>query len=221
MPLLKTLRALCDATDVAIFRRDGNTLQRVATTLRQFLASKATSYRPGIVDGRAIVDRQIIHVHDVTVMAETSSPSGRRSAKQLGHRTLLVAPLLREGDAIGAITIRRTEVRPFTEKQIALLRPSPTKRSSRSRTSGCSKKSRSATRNCAKRWSIRRRHPRCSASSAARRRMCSRCSTRSSRAPRGFVESMTWCCDSAKATDFGCAGSFWSHRTDWPRRDQY
>ena len=39
-----------------------------------------------------------------------------------GTRTVLATPLLREGVAIGAIVIRRTEVRPFTEKQIALLK---------------------------------------------------------------------------------------------------
>ena len=37
-------------------------------------------------------------------------------------RTILATPLLREGDAIGNVVIRRTEVRPFTEKQIALLK---------------------------------------------------------------------------------------------------
>ena len=79
-------------------------------------------------------------------------------------------------------------------------KPSPTKRSSPSRTCGCSRKSRSAMRNCGRRWSIRRQRPRCSASSAARRRTCSRSSTPSSRAPPGFVGSMTWCCDSARET---------------------
>ena len=51
-----------------------------------------------------------------------------------------------------------------------------------------------------RRWSIRRQPPRCSASSAARRRTCSRSSTPSSRARPGFVGSMTWCCDSTRAT---------------------
>ena len=38
-----------------------------------------------------------------------------------GVRTFLVTPLLREGTGIGVMTIRRTEVKPFTEKQVALL----------------------------------------------------------------------------------------------------
>ena len=38
-----------------------------------------------------------------------------------GIRTFLVTPLLREGTAIGLISIRRTEVKPFTDKQVALL----------------------------------------------------------------------------------------------------
>ena len=53
--------------------------------------------------------------------------------------------------------------------------------------------------NCARPWSIRPRRPRCSASSAARPRTCSRCSTPSSRARREFAGLMTWCCDSARA----------------------
>jgi signal transduction histidine kinase len=46
----------------------------------------------------------------------------KRAAVGLGIRTALAVPLLRQGVPIGAILIRRTEVRPFTEKQIALLK---------------------------------------------------------------------------------------------------
>src|SRR5262249_43353872 len=38
-----------------------------------------------------------------------------------GIRTFLVTPLLREGTPIGVIVIRRTEMKPFTDKQVALL----------------------------------------------------------------------------------------------------
>src|SRR5262249_26534219 len=42
--------------------------------------------------------------------------------KRFGHRTILATPLLREGISVGAIMIRRLEVRPFTDSQIALLK---------------------------------------------------------------------------------------------------
>ena len=57
----------------------------------------------------------------------------------------------------------------------------------------------SVTPNCARHWSIRRQPPRCWASSAARRRTCSRCLMPSLRVPLGFVELMMFCCDSEKA----------------------
>ena len=51
----------------------------------------------------------------------TNTPSPTSSRCRLGFRTVLATPLLREGEAIGALMIRRTEVRPFGDKQIELL----------------------------------------------------------------------------------------------------
>ena len=53
---------------------------------------------------------------------ETEFPDSRARQQFTGTRSILATPLLREGIAIGAIVIRRTEVRPFSDKQIALLR---------------------------------------------------------------------------------------------------
>src|SRR5262252_8484083 len=74
----------------------------------------------GWVTGRAFVDRESVHVHDLQAAAD-EFPDGSEYARRFGHRTILAVPLLRENEAIGALVIRRAEVRPFTEKQIALL----------------------------------------------------------------------------------------------------
>jgi signal transduction histidine kinase len=69
--------------------------------------------------GRAVVDRQTVHVEDLAAAAaEFPNAVGLRT----GIRTVLATPLLREGNPIGVIHIRRAEVRPFSEKQVALLK---------------------------------------------------------------------------------------------------
>ena len=71
--------------------------------------------------GRAIIDRKTVHVHDLAVEIDTEYPESKERQQLSGTRTMLVTPLLREDIPIGTINIRRTEVRPFTDKQIKLL----------------------------------------------------------------------------------------------------
>jgi GAF domain-containing protein len=86
----------------------------------------------------------------------------------------LVTPLLREGTAIGVINIRRTEFKPFTEKQVALLETFASQAVIAIENVRLFKELQERIRNYVKPWSIRRRRPKCSVSSAARRRTCSR-----------------------------------------------
>ena len=72
------------------------------------------------VIGRSISDKVPVHVADL-LDGQHDFPAGRELAKRYGHRTILAVPLIREGQALGGILVRRTEVRPFEEKHLALL----------------------------------------------------------------------------------------------------
>jgi GAF domain-containing protein len=112
---------LCDAVDGVIVRPEGDSLRVVA----KYGAMPVPEFLPfsrGFPAGRAIIDRQTIHVHDIAAEIDAEYPEARIPQQLTGTRTALNTPLLREGVAIGGIGVRRTEVRPFSEKQIALLK---------------------------------------------------------------------------------------------------
>jgi GAF domain-containing protein len=71
--------------------------------------------------GRAILDCQTTQVEDVTELTE-DFPGVRRAFDEFGVRTILATPLVREGLSIGVLLVRRTTLRPFTGKEIELLK---------------------------------------------------------------------------------------------------
>src|SRR3990170_8175368 len=114
---------LCDAADAAVYRVDGN-FYRLAAHFGPIPVSRAAD-EARVIDrsttaGRAIVDRQTIHVHDLRA-AVVEFPGAKSRGIAMGVRTVLDTPLLRDGVAIGSIHIRRREVRPFSDRQIKLL----------------------------------------------------------------------------------------------------
>ena len=112
---------LCDASDALIFRVNGDFHERVASYgLMPVREQTSDSLRRGGPVGRAILDRETVHIHDLAA-AESDFPDAQTRGVAMGVRTALVAPLLREAVTIGAIYIRRKEVRPFSDRQIKLL----------------------------------------------------------------------------------------------------
>ncbi len=126
-PVLKAVAEhaarLCDADISQIFQIDGELLRVVAShgPIPSRLRGEALRITRGSVTGRAVIDRRTIHVHDLSAELDTEFPDAKPHAGLWRHRTTVATPLLREGAPIGAIFIRRTEVRPFSDRQIALL----------------------------------------------------------------------------------------------------
>jgi len=116
----KNAARVCGASDAVIFRVEDDMLRPVAV-YGPLPALHTLPLNRESVTGRSVIDRHAIHIHDLAAVAEVEFPLGRAIQRLRGHRTTLATPLLREGTAIGAILIRRVEVRPFSDGQVALL----------------------------------------------------------------------------------------------------
>ncbi|HKF68671.1 MAG TPA: GAF domain-containing protein, partial [Vicinamibacterales bacterium] len=124
-PVLRTIaenaRRVCGGYDAHVFLRDGEWLRMAAHQGGSESLPVPGDLRvsPGFVSGRAILERRVVQVRDLSESDEF--PDGRELARRLGYRTNVAIPLLREGEAIGVLAIRRTAVAPFADSQIALL----------------------------------------------------------------------------------------------------
>jgi signal transduction histidine kinase len=120
----RSAKRLCDARDVSIALVDHDVLRVVAShgELARWWPDEGIPITRGSVTGRAVVDRQTVHVHDLAAESDEEFPEGKVYQRRGGHRTNLAVPLVREGIAIGVIAMRRREVRPFTDQQVGLLK---------------------------------------------------------------------------------------------------
>jgi GAF domain-containing protein len=120
--LAESAARLCEAYDSIIYLRHAEFLRASAHYGPVPLdRSESDGFKQGLplgrgwVSGRAVVDRTPVHINDLQASA-AEFPDGSKIA-----RTILAVPLLKQDEAIGVLTIRRLEVKLFTDKQVELV----------------------------------------------------------------------------------------------------
>src|SRR4051794_28791746 len=114
----------CDTQDVMIFQVVEGGARVIWNAGPMGQATLPTHVMPinrDSIPGRAMAERATLHIPDVLADVDDEFPGGAAMVRHHGIRTALVAPLMRQATAVGALYIRRTELRPFTDEQITLL----------------------------------------------------------------------------------------------------
>ena len=121
--LVETAARLCSAEGGSIWRQDGDVFRSIGVSgysqdTARFIRETRPGRGRGTVVGRTVLEGRPVHILDV---GEDPEYTWAEVVDRAGLRTMLGVPLLREGVAIGALSLHRLEVRPFTEKQIELV----------------------------------------------------------------------------------------------------
>ena len=126
--MLENAVRICDATFGNIYRWDGETSSLVASnnTPPAFADywKRSPIFRSGTPTGRMVTSKTVVHITDCATSQDyvDRDPAMVAAVKLGGVRTFLAVPMLKDDELIGAFALSRQEVRPFTDKQIELVR---------------------------------------------------------------------------------------------------
>jgi signal transduction histidine kinase len=121
--LVESAARLCDADKATITRQKDGAFYSAETygfspEYMDYIRKLPIVPERGLASGRALLEGRLVHIPDVKADPEYTFLEGQR----LGDfRTILAVPMLREGTPIGVLILTRSEVRPFTDKQIELV----------------------------------------------------------------------------------------------------
>ena len=121
--LVELAARLCDASNAFIYRRDGQTYRLDSTfgfspEYKEYMIERPIVPGRETLVGRTTIEGKIVHILDALNDPEYT---WRESQLRGGYRTMLGVPLMREGIPVGVLSLTRTEVKPFTDRQIELL----------------------------------------------------------------------------------------------------
>ena len=121
--LVKSAARLCNADKGTITRQKDGPFYRADAAYgfsREFvdyIKGIPLEAKRGSASGRALLEGRMVHIADVMADPEYTLVEAQRLGD---YRTILCVPMLREGVPIGVLALTRSEVRPFTDKQIEL-----------------------------------------------------------------------------------------------------
>jgi adenylate cyclase len=116
--VVESAARLGEADDAALHRVEGDLLVCIGSKDPAFIG-QGHPYDRDSVNGRAILETTTVHAYDPVPEQVAKFPKSR--AHTYGLHSQVATPLLREGIAIGVLTVYRKERRPFSDRQIALL----------------------------------------------------------------------------------------------------